>query len=234
MRGKSPVLARFVKVSAVVLGAGLLITGCSPVKMGAAAVVGNQRITIATLDTEVTSLSESAKHYPGIVNLSATQETQEALSWLVRFKINEELAQQRGITVSSAQASSALATIYASAASSAESQGVKNVTLALILDANGIPPNMSAELGRYQAIETQYIEQLNGGKIPTAAAAQTATTAKLERAQCVAAKTLNIKINPQYGQLNYSQYTIVAAPVTVTRAGGAVKATSTAGSTPAC
>jgi hypothetical protein len=234
MRGKSPVLARFVKVSAVVLGAGLLITGCSPVKMGAAAVVGNQRITIATLDTEVTSLSESAKHYPGIVNLSATQETQEALGWLVRFKINEELAQQRGITVSSAQASSALATIYASAASSAESQGVKNVTLALILDANGIPPNMSAELGRYQAIETQYIEQLNGGKIPTASAAQTATTAKLERAQCVAAKTLNIKINPQYGQLNYTQYSIVAAPVTVTRAGGAVKATSTAGSTPAC
>jgi hypothetical protein len=221
MRGKSPVLARLVKVSAALVGAGLLITGCSPVKMGAAAVVGNQRITIATLDNEVT-------------NLSASQETQEALGWLVRFKINEELAQQRGITVSSAQASSALATIYASAASSAQSQGVKNVTLALIMDANGIPPNMSAELGRYQAIETQYIEQLNGGKIPTASAAQTATTAKLERAQCVAAKTLNIKINPQYGQLNYSQYTIVAAPVTVTRAGGAAKAPSTTGLTPAC
>ena len=227
-------LARFVKVSAVALGAGLLITGCSPVRMGAAALVGNQRITIATLDTEVTSLSRSAKQYPGVVNLTAAQETQEALGWLVRFKINEELAQQRGITVTTAQSSTALTQIYASAKSSAESQGVKNVSLNLIMVANGIPPNLTTELGRYQAIETQYIEQLNGGKIPTATAAQTATTAKLEHAQCVAAKTLNIKINPQYGQLNYTQYSIVAAPATVTRASGAVKAASTAGSTPAC
>jgi hypothetical protein len=234
MRGKSPVLARLVKVSAVVLGAGLLLTACSPVKMGAAAVVGNQRITVASLDTEVTNLSQTAKQYPGIVQLSATQETQETLGWLVRFKINEELAQQRGITVSSSQSQNALAQIYASAKASAQSQGVKNVTLALIMVANGIPPNMSTELGRYQAIETQYIEQLNGGKIPTASAAQTATTAKLERAQCVAAKTLKIEVNPQYGRLNYSQYEIVTAPSTVTRAEGPVKAASSAGLAPAC
>ncbi len=65
MRGKSPVLARLVKVSAAVLGAGLLVTGRGPVKMGAAAMVGNQRITIATLDTEVTNLSQTVKLYPG-------------------------------------------------------------------------------------------------------------------------------------------------------------------------
>jgi hypothetical protein len=234
MRGKSPVLARLVKVSAAVLGAGLLVTACSPVKMGAAAVVGNQRITVASLDTEVTNLSQAAKQYPGVVTLSAAQETQETLGWLVRFKINEELAQQAGITVSSSQAQTALAQIYASAKASAQSQGVTNVTLPLILAANGIPPNMSAEVGRYQAIETQYIEQLNGGKVPTSAAAQTATSAKLERAQCVAAKNLQIEINPQYGRLNYTQYQIVSAPSTVTRAGGPAKAASSAGLTPAC
>jgi hypothetical protein len=92
---------------------------------------------------------------------------------------------------------------------------------------------MSAELGRYQAIETQYIEQLNGGKIPTAAAAQTATTAKLQRAQCVAAKTLQIQINPQYGRLNYTQYQIVSVPGTVSRAEGPAKA-APSGLTPAC
>ena len=47
------VLRRVVKASAVVLGAGLPVTGCSPVKFGAAAITGNQRITIATLTTEV-------------------------------------------------------------------------------------------------------------------------------------------------------------------------------------
>ena len=165
--------------------------------MGAAAIVGNQRITMATLDTEVTNLSQTAQQYRSVVQLSAAQETQETLSWLVRFKINEELASQ-GVTVSSSQAALALAQIYSAAKTQAQGQGVSNVTLPLILVANGIPPNMGNELGRYQAIETQYIKQLNGGQIPTAAAAQTATTAKLQRAQCVAAKSLQIQINPQF------------------------------------
>ncbi|HEX2821942.1 MAG TPA: hypothetical protein VHO07_17475 [Streptosporangiaceae bacterium] len=225
---------RLIAASAAVLGVGLAATGCSPVKMGAAAIVGNQRITIATLDTEVTNLSQTAKLYPGTVQLSATQETQETLSWLVRFRINEELARADGITVSTAQAQTALAEIYAESKSEAESEGLTDVTLNLILAANGIPPNLSAELGRYQAIETQFVEQANGGKIPTATSAQTATTAKLERAQCVAAKTLNIEINPQFGRLNYSQYQVVSAPSTVSRAEGKASAASTSGLTPAC
>jgi hypothetical protein len=202
--------------------------------MGAAAIVGNQRITIAALDTEVTNLSQTAKLYPSTVQLSATQETQETLSWLVRFQINEALARADGITVSTAQAQAALAQIYAESKSEAASEGLTNVTLPLILAANGIPPNLSAELGRYQAIETQFVEQANGGKLPTATSAQTASTAKLERAQCVAAKNLNIEINPQFGRLNYSQYQIVSAPSTVSRAAGKAMAASTSGLTPAC
>lgn len=233
MRGKSPVLARLVKVSAAVLGAGLLVAGCSPVKMGAAAIVGSQRITMATLDTEVTNLGQAAKLSPGAAPLSAAQQTQETLSWLVRFKINEQLAQQAGITVSSSQAQQALAQIYATVKAQEQAQGVSNVTLNLILIDNGIPPNMSAELGRYQAIETQYIEQLNGGKIPTASAAQTATAAKLQRAQCVAAKSLQIQINPQFGRLNYTQFQVVSVPGTVSRAEGPAKA-APSGLTPAC
>ena len=228
------VLRSLIKVSVVVLGAGLVLSGCSTTKLGAAAIVGNQRITVATLDTEVTDLSVAAKQYPGTVNLTATQETQQTLTWLIRFQINEQLARQAGITISQAQAQTALSTIYAQAKSAAESEGVTNVTLALIMAANGIPPNMSAELGRYQAIETQYIEQINGGKIPTATAAQTATTAKLVRAQCVAAKNLKIEINPQYGRLNYTQYSVVSAASTVSRAQGPAKAASLAGLTPAC
>ena len=234
MKGSSPVFRRLIAASAAVLGVGLVATGCSPVKMGAAAIVGNQRITIAALDTEVTNLSQTAKLYPSTVQLSATQETQETLSWLVRFQINEALARADGITVSTAQAQAALAQIYAESKSEAASEGLTNVTLPLILAANGIPPNLSAELGRYQAIETQFVEQANGGKLPTATSAQTASTAKLERAQCVAAKNLNIEINPQFGRLNYSQYQVVSAPSTVSRAAGKATAASTSGLTPAC
>jgi len=54
---------------------------------------------------------------------------------------------------------------------------VPNITLNLILAHAGIPPNMSAELGRYEAIETQFAERANGGTLPTASAAQAAVNA---------------------------------------------------------
>ena len=233
-----PVLRRLIKASAIVLGVGLVVTGCAstPVKMGAAAIVGNQRITIATLNTEVTNLNEAAKQYPATVQLSPTQATQETLAWLIRFQIYEQMARQAGITVSTTQAQAALAQIYASAKASAEQQGMTNVTPDLILAANGIPPNLSAELGRYQAIETQYVKQVNGGKTPTSSAAQTAATTKLEHAQCEAAKALNIRVNPQFGQLDYSQsqFVVVTAPNPVAAPAGPAKPTPSAGLPAAC
>jgi hypothetical protein len=231
-----PVLRRLIKVSAVVLGAGLVLTGCSSVKLGAAAIVGNQRITIATLNTEVTNLNQAAKKYPHTVQLTPVQATQQTLEWLIRFQIFEQMARQQGITVSTTQAQAALAQIYASAKASAQQQGISNVTLDLILAANGIPPNLSGELGRYQAIETQFVEQVNGGKIPTSTAAQAATTTKLQHAQCVAAKTLNPVVNPQFGRLSYSQsqFQVVTAPNPVAAPAGPAKPTPSAGLPAAC
>ena len=221
-------------MSVATIGLGLAATACSPVQMGAAAIVGNQRITIATLDTEVTNLSQAAKQYPGVVNLTATQETQEALTWLVRFQVNEEIARQSGITISTAQEQTGLNDLYQAARAQAASSGLTNVSLNLIMTANGIPPNMQTELGRYQAIETQFIENANGGTIPTSSSAQTAVSKKFQQAQCVAAKALNILINPQFGRLDYSQFLVVAAPVTVSRPEGPAAAPSLSGLAPAC
>jgi hypothetical protein len=232
---KGSVLRRLIQVSAVAVGAGLLVAGCgSPVKFGSAAVLGSQRITIANLNTEVTNLGDTVKKYPGVISLNQTQQTQETLGWLVKFQITDELARQSGITVSTAQSEQALAEIYSTAKSEAQQAGVQNITLPLIMAANGIPPNQAAELGRYQAIQTQFATQANGGTLPSTTAQQTAATNQLNHAQCVAAKSLKIEINPQYGQLNYSQYQIVDAPAAAWRPAGAAKATSSAGATPAC
>jgi SurA N-terminal domain len=223
-------------VSAVVLGAGLVVTACSssPVKFGSAAIVGNDRITLATLDTEVDNLSRAVEQYKSTVQLSQQQQTQQTLTWLIRFQVNEELARRSGITVSNAQADAALATIYAAAKASAEQQGIPNPSLDLILAANGIPPNLAHEVGRYQAINDQFAKQANGGQAPTSTSAQTATSAKLTKAQCQAAKALNIQVNPQFGQLNYDQLSIVAAPGTVFRTAGPAPTASASGLTPAC
>jgi hypothetical protein len=229
-----PVLRRLIMVSALVLGAGLVVTGCSPVKLGAAAVVGNQRITVATLNTEVTNLSRYVKLYPGTVQLTPAQETQQTLTWLVRFKINEQLAEQQGITISTAQAQSALNEIFTAAKANAQAQGISNVTLNLILTANGIPPNMATEVGRYQAIDDQFALRANGGQAPSTQNAQAAVADKLNKARCVVAKQLKIQVNPQYGRLDYSQYAVVASTPTVTRPAGPAPTASPSGLTPAC
>ena len=221
-------------MSAVVLGAGLVVTACSPVQAGSAAIVGNDRITIATLDTEVNNLSQAVERYKSTVQLSQAQQTQQTLSWLVRFKVNEELARQAGITVTNAQADEALATIYAAAKANAEQQGIPNPSLDLILAANGIPPNLAHEVGRYQAIDDQFAKQANGGQVPTSQAAQAAVSAQLTKARCQAAKALNIQVNPQFGQLDYNQLAIVAAPGTVFRTAGPAPTASASGLTPAC
>ena len=221
-------------MSAVALGAGLVVTACSPVKVGSAAIVGNQRITIATLDTEVTNLSQTVKLYPGTVQLTQVQQTQQTLTWLIRFKIDEELARQAGITISTAQAQSALNAIYAQTKANAKAQGITNVPLSLFLAANGIPPNLSDEVGRYQAIDDLFGKQANGGKAPASDSAQSAVTAKLTKARCLAAKSLDIKVNPQFGQLDYNQVAVVTAPSPVSRPPGPAKATSQAGLSPTC
>ena len=234
VRRQSLVLARLVKLSALALGAGLVVTGCSPVKMGAAAIVGDQRITIANLDTEVTNLSQYVKLYPGTVQLNQAQETLQTLTWLVRFKINEELARQAGITVSTAQAQTARDEILNSAKANAQAQGISNVTFTLILTSSGIPPDLADEVARYQAIDDQFALQANGGQAPATQEARTAVTDKLNKARCVAAKALKIEVNPQFGRLDYSQYAVVASSGTVTRSAGPAKTGALPGLAPAC
>ena len=232
-------LRRLIKASAIVAGVAafcLAAAACSPVKLGAAAIVGNQRITIATLDTEVTNLTQAAAKYPTSVTLNASQRTQATLTWLIRYQITEELARQQGITISAAQGQTALNQAVKGAIASAAQQGLTNATQTLILAASGIPPDTSDELGRYEAISNQYLTMANGGTLPASGSAAATTAAnKLNHAECLAAKALNIQVNPQFGALDYTQYQIVDGPATVTRAQGPVKAPSSPPATaPAC
>lgn len=215
---------------AVTLVAGLAVAGCAPVQMGAAAITGDQRVTVATLDSEAGMLASAAKSYPGQVSLSQAQVTQETLSWLIRFKINDQLAARSGITVSSSDVQKALVSILAQA----QAQNGSSVALPLLMAANGIAPNLTQQLGRYQAIETKLVSVIDGGKLPTATAAQTAISNQLKHDQCLAAKSLNIEVNPQFGRLDYTQYAVVPVAETVSRPSGTVRTTSLTGLAPAC
>ena len=199
-----PVLRRLIKVSAVVLGAGLLVTGCSPVKFGAAAITGNERITIATLTTEVTDLSQAVKQYPGTIQMSSAQETQETLTWLVRFQINDELARQAGITVTPPR----LRRRWRKYTRPRSPRPRPRACPTSPLPHPGRQRDPAESVRRDRPVPGHPGPVRPAGQrrpMPTTTSAQSATTAKLQHAQCVAAKALAIKINPQFGQLNYTQ-----------------------------
>jgi hypothetical protein len=222
---------------AVTVAAGLAVAGCAPIKMGSAAIVGDNSVSIAQLDVEAGMLAAGAKQYPTLINLSQQQITQETLTWLIRFQIADQVASDNGITVTTAQAQQTLNTIIKQATAQAAQSGVTNASQELILVANGIPPNLSLQLGRYQAIEQAYLAATNGGTIPAAgSSALTMAETQYTHATCQAAKSLSIQVNPQFGRLSYASapYTVVTTADTVSRPSGTSPGGSPTGLSPAC
>jgi hypothetical protein len=84
------------------------------------------------------------------------------------------------------------------------------------------------------AQQEAYQIKANGGKAPTTTAQSDAVTAKYDKAECQAAKSLNIQVSPQYGRIDYSSYTIVAASNLLSAPAGTPSPASTTGLTPAC
>jgi SurA-like N-terminal domain len=203
------VLRTWIKLSAAAGVCGLAVAACGTVHMGAAAIVGSQRVSSSNLSAEVANLNAGYQKYRSQVQLqySASQMPQQVLGWIVKFKVRDRLAQREGITVTSTETQQALSSIEASIKAEGESAPLPAVAVA-----NGLPPNMLTELGQYQAIETKLLDRLDGGKLPSASSAQTALEDRFNKSQCLAAKSLDIQINPQFGELDYSNYSVVAAP----------------------
>jgi len=203
------VLRTWIKLAAAAGVCGLAVAACGTVHMGAAAIVGNQRVSSSNLNAEVANLNAGYQKYRKQVQLqySASQMPQQVLGWIVKFKVRDRLAQREGITVTSTETQQALSSIEASIKAQGESAPLPAVAVA-----NGLPPDMLTELGQYQAIETKLLDRLDGGKLPSATSAQTALEDKFNKSQCLAAKSLDIQINPQFGELDYSDYSVVAAP----------------------
>ena len=196
-----------ITLPAAALAGVLMLSACGSVKLGAAAVSNDQRISAATVTAEVHNLNQAYQADKAKIQLqfAASQMPQEVLSWLLRFQVREQMGQRYGITVSQAQVQDALASISAQAKQS----GVTTRDLAI---ANGVPPDQINELGRYVAIQNAVLNRLDGGKLPTANAALETLSSKFDTSQCVAAKSLGIQVNPQYGALDYRSIGVVAAP----------------------
>ena len=204
-----------ITLTAAALAGVLMLSACGSVKLGAAAVTSDQRISSATVAAEVSNLNQAYQADKAKIQLqfAAAQMPQEVLSWLLRFKVREQMAQRYGITVSQTQVQDALSSISAQAKQS----GVTATALAV---ANGVPPDQINELGRYVAIQDAILNRLDGGKLPTANAALQTLGNQFDTSQCVAAKSLGIQVNPQYGALDYRTIGVVARTRQAVRAAG--------------
>jgi hypothetical protein len=223
----------------VSIGACAVLTACAPVKMGAAAIVGNQRITLSALDSQVSSLQTAAQPYGAQFPVTQSQMPDAVLSWLIRFDIRDQTAAAAGITVTQAQVQQAVGGFKLEAQQAAEegeipSSGGLNAQLNALIAFNGLPPDLLNDLGRYQAQEIAFVEKNNGGKLPTSQTAVTTAQDQVGKADCEASKALNIEVSPQFGRLDYSQFTVVAGPETLSRPAGPASSSSLSGATPAC
>jgi SurA N-terminal domain len=214
------------------LGVCALLAACAPVQAGAAATVGSQRITVSSLDTQVSNLQTAAKPYGSSVTLTAAEMPAAVLSWLIRFDVMDQIAASKGITVTQAQSNAAL-----SALSSVASENGFSSTSELLI-ANGVPPQLFPQIGRWEAQQDAFAVANNGGKEPTSTAEQTAFSTAIDKAQCTAAKNLNIKVSPQFGRFNYApaSFSVVPAPNTLSLPAGTPSPdpSATQGLTPAC
>ncbi|MGH3159088.1 MAG: SurA N-terminal domain-containing protein [Streptosporangiaceae bacterium] len=199
-------------LAAVALGGCLALTACGSMQLGAAAIVGNQRITTSTLTTQVSELTSYYNAHKSKVQLQfpASEMPQQVLSWLVRFQVREQLAKRKGITVTAGDIQNAIAQITAEGKQSGQTTSLANIAAA-----NGLPPDLvNPGLGQYEAIETVLVTRL-GGASATSQAEQQKLSNDFNHDQCLAAKSLKIRINPQFGRLDYSELDIVASANTL-------------------
>jgi peptidyl-prolyl cis-trans isomerase SurA len=198
------------QLAAALLAGGLAVAGCgNSLTLGAAATTGQGRITSASLTNQVANLTAAyqADRKKGITpQRGVTQVPQQVLTWLLTFQIVDQLARQHGISVTPADVQTQLKALDATAVQQ------KVSTTTYVSAAGGVPPDLLPQIGRYFAILQKFENRLDGGKAPTAQAGQTALQTRVAHAQCLAAKKLSIKVNPQYGVFNYANFQVVTTP----------------------
>lgn len=197
-------------LAGVALGGCLTLTACGTMQLGAAAVVGNQRITTSTLATQVSGLNRYFHAHTVQLAFPASQTPQQVLAWLIRFRVRDQMAARQHISVTNSEVQRAIATITAQ-----ERQSGNAASLTAVAAANGLPPDLiNPDLGRYEAIQTALITKL-GGTSSSSTADQQRIGNEFNRAQCLAAKSLHIRVSPQFGRLDYSQLALVAGADTL-------------------
>ena len=199
-----------VRAAAVLVVAGLAVSACGTVQLGAAAITGDNRITSVNLTNQVANLTTAyqADQAKGVKpQRPAGQEAQQVLTWLILFRIYDKLAEQQRIYVTPAETQQQLHSLAAVANQN------KLMLDQYVSAAGAVPPDLVPQLGQYLAILSRLESRFNGGTPPTSATPQ--LQGQVTHAQCVAAKSLGVQVNPQFGVFDYRTYSVVPTAPTL-------------------
>jgi hypothetical protein len=222
------------KVAALMAAAAaacVAVSACGSVQMGAAALTGSNRISSATLTAQVSNLkaayrSDQAK---GVAPQRSTgQEAQQVLTWLITFNVYDKVAGQNKINVTPEQQAQVNSELSAAAQQS-------KVTVPEYLSAGAaLPPDLLPQLTRYVAILRTLESRITGGKTAATSAEQSHVQTVVAHDQCLASKSLGITVNPQYGEFDYTSYSVVPKPSTLAANPNAKPSLSTVVLKPPC
>ncbi|MEV4748094.1 SurA N-terminal domain-containing protein [Streptosporangium sp. NPDC049248] len=174
-----------VRVILAVAAAGVALTACSPNQIGAAAVVGGERISSSELNRNVREYEEALAK----AGVSASQlQFQDSVSQLVLFQLANakqytKVAESKGITVTDGEIDQVIA-----------GQGGQEKFEQQMLQ-QAVAPSHAREFMRSQVLISKLVTKYGGGT----------DEAAVQRGQQQAIKDLQavpITWNPRYGQLN--------------------------------
>jgi len=172
--------------------------------MGSAAIVGDEGISASQLTNEVTSSRTPTRPAMGrSAAVPKSQTPQQVLSWLVRFRIREQMAIRNGVTVTPADSQRARR----------GDRGAGPAEQRLAGQSRGgqwAPPNLLPELGRYQRSSRRSSASSTAAGCRLAERPD-ALSQKFATVQCRAAKSLAIKVTRSFGGWTYNQLSVIPA-----------------------
>ncbi|UGQ14488.1 SurA N-terminal domain-containing protein [Yinghuangia sp. ASG 101] len=166
--------------------AGFVLTGCSDTKTGAAAVVNGDRVEISTLNSLVEQAAD-ARQSVGAEPVPGVEASQEELTSVLTDKVLDEAARRAGIVVTATEIADA----------KRDWAGTNpGATIETLLARQGVPASQVDHFVRRSVLIDKII--IANGQDPRTEAGQQ----KVVEVFRSTAESMDITVNPRYGQWN--------------------------------
>ncbi|MDT0346959.1 SurA N-terminal domain-containing protein [Streptomyces litchfieldiae] len=210
-----------VSAAALLATAAPLLTGCSTdAHPGAAAVVGGERITVASVQAQVETVRDAQRARPeGDQLISASSGlTRDTVEFLVYAEVLERAAQDAGVELTRRDVQEYRAQTEASVG------GAEALAEAVLMPQNGTPLAGEEQIDRM--LRTQLLFQSLAQELGVAPDANGLTQMAAVLAET--AEEIGVEVNPRYGEWDAEQVLLADAPTPWLRSADEDEATQAA------